>query len=51
MPCGDICVILVWADMLWQHTICNMSIWQFHTALQAQIEAMSHVVLGSSKAC
>ncbi len=54
MPCGDICVILVWAtwdDMLWQHTICNMSMWQFHRSLQAQIEAMSHVVLGSSKAC
>ncbi len=26
MPCGDICVILVWDDMLWQHAICHMSI-------------------------
>jgi hypothetical protein len=54
MPCGDICVILVWAkwdDMLWQTTIWNMSMWQFHRSLQAQIEAMNHVVLGSSKAC
>lgn len=41
MPCGDICVMLVWAtwdDMLWQHAICHMRMWQFHRSLQAQMK-------------